>query len=128
MQTEKTLADVLALVSDSACPGFPDVIPIGVNSRTSEGDSPLHIVAGWGDVEGAKLLIAAGADVNAIGDMSQTPLHVSLREGNEELVRLLMSAGARIDIRSEFNMTPLEKAQRMGQEYVEWLRVAPDAR
>lgn len=28
------------------------------------------------------LLIAAGADVNAVGDMGETPLHVALRQNN----------------------------------------------
>jgi len=128
MSDQKTLSELLALVSNSACPSFPDEGEITVHSKTCEGDTPLHFTARWGDAEGTKLLIAAGADVNAIGDMSETLLHVSLREGNEDLVRLLMSAGARTDMRSEFNETPLERAQRMGQEYVEWLRVALDGR
>lgn len=54
------------------------------------------------DVNGARLLIHAGADVNAIGDMGETPLHVALRMEDEAMVQVLLNAGARRNIVSDF--------------------------
>jgi ankyrin repeat protein len=39
-----------------------------INATNSTGDNALHCVAIWGDVDGAKLLIEAGINVNQFGD------------------------------------------------------------
>jgi ankyrin repeat protein len=66
------------------------------------------------DLEAVEILISAGANVNAIGDMGETPLHVAISNQNPEMVAALLRAGARDDIRSEFGSTPREKAARLG--------------
>ena len=58
------------------------------------------------DFGGAKDLIEAGADPNAVGDMGETPLHVAIRQHVPEIVDSLLAAGANPDIRSEFGETP----------------------
>ena len=60
---------------------------VTIHSRASDGDSPLHVMVWRRDTAGAEVLVAAGADINAVGDMGETPLHVAVSRGDEELVR-----------------------------------------
>jgi ankyrin repeat protein len=80
MRPKKTLAEVLASVSEILFPHLMGEGHVGVGSRSSCGDTPLHVVARWGSVEEVALLIAGGADVNAVGEMGETPLHVALSD------------------------------------------------
>ena len=87
-----------------------------LDSRTPEGDTPLHVVTFGNRVEAAQVLIAAGADVNAIGDMSETPLHVATRQGFVPIARALLVAGADPDKVSEFGRSSREYAALAGGE------------
>lgn len=64
--------------------------------------APLHVVE---DVDAAKLLLAAGADVNAVTGDGQTPLH--LHASSPAVVRELLAAGADVNARDERGRTPL---------------------
>ena len=70
-------------------------------------DRPLHKVARRGNAHCLKLLLEAGADPNAKGDMSFTPLHEAVSAGHFETARLLLGAGARIDTYNEFGDSEL---------------------
>ena len=53
--------------------------PVGV---TKNGDTALHWAA-YGDLyDVAVLLLKAGANVNAVGDVGNTPLHIAATAGN----------------------------------------------
>jgi ankyrin repeat protein len=100
----KSTADVL----------FPEIIEgarIEITSRGCDGDTPLHVMTWREDVEGVRVLLTAGADPNAIGDMSETPLHVACRVASPAIVEALLAAGARTDICGEFDVTPADLAQ-----------------
>jgi ankyrin repeat protein len=75
--------------------------------------TPLHQAASYGAVESAKLLLAAGADVNA---GSYTPLHHAASEGNAKMVRFLLERGAKVNARDADRNTPLLLA--IGDSYV----------
>lgn len=71
-------------------------------------DRPLHVMARRGNATCLKLLLDAGADPNALGDLSFTPLHDVMRSQSLECARLLLEAGARTDAVNEFDNTPLD--------------------
>ena len=55
---------------------------------------PLHSAAAGRHHEVCRVLIAAGADVNATQRHEFTPLHAAAKHGDAELVELFLSAGA----------------------------------
>lgn len=88
--------------------------PVLVNSTDCDGDTPLHVVLRRQDTEAALLLIAAGANVTAVGDMSETPLHLAVKQGNVVAVEALIAAGADPEAPSEFGETPRSLAAARG--------------
>ncbi len=57
--------------------------------------NPLHITAINGQVEAAKMLIAAGAHINALSLQGKTPLDVAIMNGHRELAQLFREHGGR---------------------------------
>ena len=108
------MEEILQSVSDVLFPDEMGERRVYLDSRSIEGDTPLHVMAWRNDLWGLKSLIEAGADVNAIGDMNETGLHIALAQKNEEMVEALLQAGANPDFRSEFGETAREKAEEMG--------------
>ncbi|QNA90207.1 ankyrin repeat domain-containing protein [Massilia sp. Dwa41.01b] len=64
------------------------------DQRNFMNDTVLHTVCSWGDFAAVKVLVAAGADVNARGDRGATPLFNAVMGGNPEVVSFLLKAGA----------------------------------
>ena len=110
----RSLEEVLQSVSDVLFPQEIGEAPVAIDSRSIEGDTPLHVMAWRKDVAGARILVAAGADVDAIGDMDETPLHVAIGQEDIEMVELLLGSGASVTLRSEFGSTALEEADAKG--------------
>src|SRR5690242_10871429 len=66
-----------------------------VNQAQGDGMTALHWAAFNGDVEMARLLLKAGANVRAHGRIdATTPLSLAARDGNPSMVKLLLDAGA----------------------------------
>lgn len=108
------------LLQDLACVMFPDhpEQPVTLQSRGYDGDSALHVVLWQGNETAAQLLIDAGAEVNAAGEMGETPLHVAARQASAETLARLLCAGARLDSRSEFGQTAADLARAAAREAV----------
>lgn len=102
----RRLEDILQSTSDSLFPADLGQRPVQMNSRSTDGDTPLHVLVWRKDVGGAKALLEAGADPNAVGDMGETPLHVAVRQHALDVIEALVTAGANPDIRSELGDTP----------------------
>lgn len=115
----RTIDQILAGTSETLFPEEAGKKKILITSRGEDGDSPLHVLAWQQDAEGAKQLIAAGADVNAVGDMGYTPLHVAVSQQSVALVKALLAAGARSDVKSEIGGTAREDALKRGGELAE---------
>jgi ankyrin repeat protein len=82
-----------------------------LNDRNHLGDTPLHTICSWGEIEPVKQLIAAGADINAKGDLGATPLFNAVIGENIEVVSLLLKSGADPKIKNDWNKTVLEYAK-----------------
>jgi ankyrin repeat protein len=62
---DKILDDLLIKIGE--LPGFEAITPLSPQSRNCIGETPLHVAAVWGDTGAIKVLIDAGADINARG-------------------------------------------------------------
>lgn len=118
----RTLTEVLQSVSDVLFPDRLGQATVRPDSRDADGDTPLHVLVRRGDHHGVKLLIAAGADVNAAGDMGEIPLHAAVAGGDVAMVTALLAVGADPDRRSEFGETARERAARRGGDLAGLMR------
>ena len=93
--------------------------PTGTNTG---GVTLLHIVA---SVEIARLLVDAGADVNAADNPADwTPLHAAVGSGDRELIELYLDSGADIEAQDSNGQTPLKTAilaQNLNLDIIELL-------
>ena len=83
-----------------------------VKMRDTAGSTLLHHAAGFGTIETMKLLLDAGAEVNAANRRRSMPLHWALHD--EAKVRLLLSHGAAVNAKQVDGRTPLYMAASMG--------------
>jgi ankyrin repeat protein len=60
------------------------------------------------------VLLAAGADVNAVQRDSYAPLHAAAQHGDDEMVELFLSAGADPTARIADGSTPADLAEAAG--------------
>jgi ankyrin repeat protein len=76
-----------------------------IEVRDRRGATPLMHAAAFGNLETMKLLLDAGADVNAANDFDATALLWAARD--PEKARLLIERGANVNIQSKQGRTPL---------------------
>jgi ankyrin repeat protein len=86
---------------------------------TGLGITPLHTAA-FGPVESVRLLLKAGANVNAQDDRRLAPLSFAVATENPSLliVRTLIRAGAEVNAPDNFGDTPLDWAEKFGNPQV----------
>jgi hypothetical protein len=89
---------------------------VEADARDSESNTPLMMAR---DPQIARLLIAAGADVNARNRQGSTPLIEAAKSGAVDVVRVLLEHGAELEDRdTERSFTALEWAITSDQEEV----------
>ena len=81
---------------------------LDVDWRDASRLTPLHHAAMLRKAEICRVLIAAGADVNATDRFSDTPLHWA---GSAEVAQVLVENGADVDAENEIRSTPLHDAR-----------------
>ena len=97
---------------------------ISAASMTAMANSKIS-VGGMNQAEVARLLIEAGADVNAGTDEGWTALMAAANAGSIEVVKLLLQAGADVNAKDGRKDTALSRAQKTKhQEIVELLKEA----
>jgi ankyrin repeat protein len=87
---------------------------VGIYSTNDQWVQPLHSAAAGRHHEVCRLLIAAGAHVNATHRHGYTPLHAAPQHGDDELWELLLSAGADPSVRTDGGETPADTAAAAG--------------
>src|SRR5271170_400801 len=87
---------------------------VDVNARSSDGSTAILWLTHWNDLDGASLLLGAGADANAANDFRMTPLSEACTNGNSALVRLLLKSGANPNTPLATGQTPLMTCARSG--------------
>lgn len=84
-----------------------------VNFRNEDGFTPLYKSSVFGDSEVAKILLSAGADVDAKVNGS-TPLAMASYQGYEAVVKVLIDGGADLEAKDPLGSTPLWVASMKG--------------
>src|SRR6185295_18901715 len=93
--------------------GFEGRTPVGpqpgqgVEEFASGWLTPLMFAAREGDVESARLLVAAGADVNAIAGDGKDALGLSIFNGNYDVASFLIDHGSNVNHADTQRFTPL---------------------
>ncbi|XP_068626122.1 poly [ADP-ribose] polymerase tankyrase-2-like [Battus philenor] len=88
------------------------ITPQNVNCRDSHGrnSTPLHLAAGYNNLEVAEALLEAGAAVSARDKGGLVPLHNAASYGHLELAALLLRAGTPPNAADRWGFTPLHEA------------------
>ncbi len=82
------------------------------NSRIINSDEPLLVYACFsGQYDVVQLLLAHGADVNAIRVNGLTGLHMAALRGNVEIAQFLLEKGANINVLTKDGVSPLAYAE-----------------
>lgn len=85
--------------------GFP------VTTQTeSSGYSPLHSAVHAGLPENVKILVTAGAFIDARTNLGKTALHLACSQNNGVLVKLLLELGANTEIQDNNHLCPIHEA------------------
>ncbi len=87
---------------------------VAASTRNPFANQPLHAAAAGRHIEVCRVLVAAGADVNARQHGGFAPLHEAAQVGDVELIELLLSAGADPTVVDDEGRTPAELADAAG--------------
>jgi ankyrin repeat protein len=105
MNSFRNAEEVLDAVADASY-FSPDVVRPDLNTPNIFGDRPLQVVITWGDINAVKLLLDAGAPLNAKNENGNTALHHALQMGQFAIARCLITAGADQSIRNDEGKLP----------------------
>lgn len=108
MPDETKLRELLERVSGIA--DYGDMEVKDVNTPSPFGDFPIHVVANWGDIDGLKILLDFGANINSKGEHGYSPLHEAVEQEKLEAVKFLLARGADPSIKNDDGSTPLDSA------------------
>lgn len=105
--------DAVAYLLDVGAETDPQVISLAPGFRRT---TPLAIAAQKGAVVIARMLLDAGADINALPENGWSPLKSAVQPGHRELVDLFLEHGADINIADETGYTALMNAVNQGHD------------
>lgn len=114
--SDDDLRAVLSSIEDST--EYLGVELNAIEQRGHFGNTPLKVAAVRGDLHATRVLLDAGADVNAIVEDGFTALHFAASQGHPEVVKLLLQRGASPKILNSEGRTAMELAQLLGNHEV----------
>ncbi|TPP66477.1 Poly (ADP-ribose) polymerase [Fasciola gigantica] len=88
-----------------------------INCRDTQGrnSAPLHLAAGYNNVEVVQFLLETGADVNAKDKGGLIPLHNASSYGHVDVAALLIRYGTSVNSVDKWGYTPLHEAAQKGR-------------
>lgn len=114
--------EVMQAVLDTGIEPDADVGSPIPGSKDEESDNPLHVASEFGEMGAVRVLLDAGADVNALGRSEETPLHRAAAEGHVNIVEALIESGADVNYVSDGFVAegeaPLHPAAKNGEPEV----------
>jgi ankyrin repeat protein len=87
-------------------------------SRNDMGVMPIHAACSAGRLDAARVLLDAGADVDAKEHGGYAPLHLAAGNGDADLARLLLERGADRSAELDDGRTPAQLATDSGHQAV----------
>ncbi|VDK22061.1 unnamed protein product, partial [Taenia asiatica] len=93
------------------------ITPENINCRDTAGrnSTPLHLAAGYNNLEVVEFLLGAGADVNAQDKGGLIPLHNASSYGHVDVAALLIRHGTSVNAVDKWGYTPLHEAAQKGR-------------
>ncbi|XP_038660428.1 poly [ADP-ribose] polymerase tankyrase-1 isoform X2 [Scyliorhinus canicula] len=91
--------------------------PENINCRDTQGrnSTPLHLAAGYNNLEVADYLLEHGADVNAQDKGGLIPLHNAASYGHVDIAALLIKYNTCVNATDKWAFTPLHEAAQKGR-------------
>ncbi|GFR86628.1 poly [ADP-ribose] polymerase [Elysia marginata] len=88
-----------------------------INCRDTQGrnSTPLHLAAGYNNVEVAEFLLENGADVNAQDKGGLIPLHNASSYGHVDIAALLIKYNTYVNAQDRWGFTPIHEAAHKGR-------------
>lgn len=87
-------------------------VPIkSIEQKGIFGNTPLIVAAGWGNADAVRLLLDAGANINAMGEDHDTALHRAVAVEALDVVQILIDRGASIEMADADGYTPQDFAE-----------------
>lgn len=103
---EHFLATILARLSEMAV--FDGCHLVALESHTDDGDTPLHMIAYFGDVDVLNGAASFIKDINVHGDIGNTPLHTAVIHKRVDMTARLIELGADASARNDYGDTPFD--------------------
>src|SRR5262245_23009646 len=92
--------------------GTPLMLAAGGGPARADEEEVVDKAARTDPVEVVKMILDAGADINAANDQQTTAVHLAASRGNDKVVQYLASRGARFDIKNRQGKTAAELAPK----------------
>lgn len=113
MAKEMTPYDSLESVLDAVrtVVEFSELPITSIEQKGFFGNTPLIVAAGWGNSDAVRILLDAGANINATGEDRDTALHRAVAVEALDVVQMLIDRGASVEMADAFGDTPRDFAE-----------------